>query len=72
MKNIILWTLLALYVVTYFIGSAVAINNKDIGLVAMFFAGFGLIGGITFGRWSARKDQETMVQIRERYSVRNA
>ena len=70
--NFILWTLLALYVVFYFIGTAVAISNKDVGLTAMFFSGFAFIGGLHFGRWTAKKDQEAMAQIRERYSVRSA
>jgi hypothetical protein len=38
-KNFMLWTLLTLYIVFYFIGTAVAISNKNVGLTAMFFSG---------------------------------
>ena len=71
MKNLMFWTLLALYTVIYLIGITVAIVNKNVGLTAMFFSGFALIGGFSFGRWTARRDQE-MMQIREHNSVLTA
>jgi hypothetical protein len=71
-KNFMLWTLLTLYIVFYFIGTAVAISNKNVGLTAMFFSGFAFIGGIHLGHWGAEKSQQRMTEIRERYSVRSA
>jgi hypothetical protein len=69
-RNFLFWTFLTLYVATYGIGTAVAINDKNLLLTAMFFTGFGLIGGIIIGRWTAEKDQQRWEEIMQRYNLK--
>ena len=61
--------MLALYVVGYFIGTAVAINTNNVGLTAMFFLGIGLVAGLNLGHLAEKRNQQAMEQIRERYNA---
>jgi hypothetical protein len=64
MKNFILYTLLATFIVLFITGTMVAIMNKEIGLVAFSFAGIGFVIGINVGHTGGVRVAERMQMIR--------